>query len=461
MIKQDPNQILLEHRASDLPRVLGLKDAVGIVVGTMIGSGIFIVPATIADAVKAPLLLLLVWVAGGVLTFFGALSLAELGAAFPQAGGMYVFLRESYGRLIAFLFGWTLFLIIDSGSMATLAVAFSSKYLPQFVGLSRTETKAVAVALVLVLAVINYVGVRWGALVQNILTVIKFSALVGVCAVVFLFARGNPSHFVTPSVPAFSFSLIGAFGVGLVGALWALKGWEVATFSAGELRNPEKNLPRGILVGTLMVLLLYLAANLAYLYAVPVREMAKSSRIASDAMNIAIGPVGASLIALAILFSITGAANGHLLTGPRVYFAMARDGLFFKKVAEVHPRFLTPHVSIIALGIWSSLLCLSGTFEQLFTYVVFGLWIFFGLTVGAVIILRKKRPELERPYKTWGYPWTPALFILAALFISVNTLINRFWNSFAGLLIIFLGLPAYFYWKKRDGSEAKPSPYVY
>jgi APA family basic amino acid/polyamine antiporter len=433
----------------DLPRVLGLKDIIGIVVGTMIGSGIFIVPAAVADAVKAPLLLLLVWVVGGVLTFFGALSLAELGAAFPQAGGMYVFLREAYGKLAAFLFGWTLFLIIDSGSMATLAVAFSSKYLPQFVRLSPAGTKAIAVALVFVLAVINYVGVRWGALVQNILTVIKFSALVGVCGVVFLFARGNPANFVTPSIPSFSFSLIGAFGVGLVAALWALKGWEVATFSAGELGSPEKNLPRGIFVGTLLVLALYLAANLAYLYAVPVQEMAESSRIATEAMNLAIGPVGASLIALAILFSIAGAANGHLLTGPRVYFAMARDGLFFRKVADVHPRFLTPHISIIAVGIWGALLCLSGTFEQLFTYVVFGLWIFFGLTVGAVIILRRKRPELARPYRTWGYPWTPALFILAALFISVNTLINRFWNSFAGLLIIGLGLPAYFYWARK------------
>jgi APA family basic amino acid/polyamine antiporter len=448
----DRQERSLAHSAPkphDLPRVLGLKDIVGIVVGTMIGSGIFIVPAAVADAVKAPLLLLLVWVVGGVLTFFGALSLAELGAAFPQAGGMYVFLREAYGKLAAFLFGWTLFLIIDSGSMATLAVAFSSKYLPQFVRLSPAGTKAIAVALVFVLAVINYMGVRWGALVQNILTVIKFSALVGVCGVVFLFARGNPANFVAPSIPPFSFSVIGAFGVGLVAALWALKGWEVATFSAGELRSPEKNLPRGIFVGTLLVLLLYLAANLAYLYAVPVQEMAGSSRIATEAMNFAIGPVGASLIALAILFSIAGAANGHLLTGPRVYFAMARDGLFFRTVADVHPRFLTPHISIIAVGIWSALLCLSGTFEQLFTYVVFGLWIFFGLTVGAVIILRRKRPELARPYRTWGYPWTPALFILAALFISVNTLINRFWNSFAGILIIALGLPAYVYWARK------------
>jgi APA family basic amino acid/polyamine antiporter len=437
----------------ELPRLLGLKDVVGIVVGTMIGSGIFIVPAAVANAVKAPLVLLLVWVVGGILTFFGALSLAELGAAYPYAGGMYVFLREAYGRLAAFLFGWTLFLIIDSGSMATLAVAFSSKYLPQFVRLSPAGTKIVAVSLVFILALINYIGVKWGALVQNLLTLIKVSALVGVGAVVFAFARGNPRHFVTPPVPPFSISLVGAIGVGLVAALWALKGWEMATFSAGEIKRPERNLPRGILFGTFLVILLYLGANLAYLYAVPIRELARSSRIASDAMGVAVGPVGASVIALAILLSIAGAANSHVLTGPRVYFAMARDGLFFRRVARVHPRFLTPHVSIIALALWSALLCLTGTFEQLFTYVVFGLWIFFGLTVGAVIILRRNRPELARPYRTWGYPFTPALFILAALFISVNTLINRFWNSFAGLLIIALGLPAYFYWRRKEKKD--------
>jgi APA family basic amino acid/polyamine antiporter len=437
----------------ELPRLLGLKDVVGIVVGTMIGSGIFIVPAAVADAVKAPLVLLLVWVIGGILTFFGALSLAELGAAYPYAGGMYVFLREAYGRLAAFLFGWTLFLIIDSGSMATLAVAFSSKYLPQFVRLSPAGTRVVAVSLVVVLALINYIGVKWGALVQNLLTLIKVGALVGVGAVVFAFARGNPRHFVTPAVPPFSISLVGAIGVGLVAALWALKGWEMATFSAGEIRRPERNLPRGILFGTFLVIVLYLGANLAYLYAVPIRDLARSSRIASDAMGVAVGPVGASIIALAILLSIAGAANSHVLTGPRVYFAMARDGLFFRKVGRVHPRFLTPHVSIIALGLWSALLCLTGTFEQLFTFVVFGLWIFFGLTVGAVITLRRKRPELARPYRTWGYPFTPALFVLAALFISVNTLINKFWNSFAGLLIIALGLPAYFYWRRKEKKD--------
>ncbi len=437
---------------SELPRVLGFWDLIGIIVGGVIGSGIFIVPAAVAAGVESPLLIFAVWAVGGLLCFFGALSFSELGAAYPQAGGMYVYLREAYGPLVSFLFGWTLFLVIDSGAIATLAVAFSSKYLPHFVDLTPLETKLVAVALIAFLAIINYIGVKWGAAVQNILTLIKFGAIVGVCVVVFVFAKGSAAHFISPAPKALSLNLIASFGVALVATLWAYKGWESSTFSSGEIRNPEKNLPAGLLAGTLIIIGIYLLANFAYLYAFSAGEIARSSRIASDAMNFAIGPVGASIIAFIILLSITGATNQNFLCSPRVYFAMARDGLFFKNIARIHPRFLTPHVSIFALTGWSAVLSLSGTFEQLFTYVIFGQWIFFGLTVAAVMILRRKRPDISRPYKTWGYPATPVIFILCALFVSVNTLINEFWNSFAGLAIIFLGLPAYFYWRRK----AKP-----
>ncbi|MDH7511854.1 MAG: amino acid permease [Clostridiales bacterium] len=433
----------------ELPRVLGFWDIIGIIVGGVIGSGIFIVPAAVAAGVESPLLIFAVWILGGLLCFFGALSFSELGAAYPQAGGMYVYLREAYGPLVSFLFGWTLFLVIDSGAIATLAVAFSSKYLPHFVGLTPLETKVVAVALIALLAIINYIGVKWGAIVQNILTLIKFGAIVGVCVVVFVFAKGSAAHFISPAPKALSLNLIASFGVALVATLWAYKGWESSTFSSGEIRNPEKNFPAGLLAGTLIIIGIYLLTNLAYLYAFPASEIAKSSRIASDAMNFAIGPIGASIIAFIILFSITGATNQNFLCSPRVYFAMARDGLFFKNIARIHPRFLTPHVSIFALAGWSAVLSLSGTFEQLFTYVIFGQWIFSGLTVAAVMILRRKRPDISRPYKTWGYPATPVIFILSALFVSVNTLINQFWNSFAGLAIIFLGLPAYFYWRRK------------
>ncbi len=438
---------------SELPRVLGVWDVISIIVGGVIGSGIFIVPAAVASQVGSPLLIISVWVFGGLLCFFGALSFAELAAMYPQAGGMYIYLREAYGPLISFLFGWTLFLVIDSGAIATLAVAFSSKYLPHFFPhLPSLATKLIAVGLILFLAVVNYLGVRWGAFLQNVLTLIKFGAILAVCTVVFAVARGSTSHFFRPS-PTFSTDLIGKFGLALVATLWAYKGWESTTFSSGEVKNPEKNLPLGLFSGTLIIIGIYLLANLAYLYAFPAEKMAGSDRIASEVMNFAVGPWGGSLIALIILFSITGAANQNLLCSPRVYFAMARDGLFFRQVAAVHPLYLTPHVSIILMAIWSSILSLSGTFEQLFTYVIFGQWLFFGLTVAAVMILRHKQPDRPRPYRTWGYPITPVFFILAALYVSINTLINEFWNSFAGLAIIGLGIPAYFYWYLRRAKE--------
>lgn len=432
-----------------LPRVLGFWDVIGIIVGGVIGSGIFIVPASVAAGVESPILIIAVWIVGGVLCFFGALSFSELGAAYPQAGGMYVFLREAYGPLVGFLFGWTLFLVIDSGAVATLAVAFSTRYLPHFFRLSPLLSKAISVGLIALLVAVNSIGVRWGATLQNLLTLIKFGGLVSICAIVFAFAKGSTSHFFSPRPQSFSLNLLGRFGVALVAILWAYKGWEGSTFSAGEIKKPEKNLPTGLFVGTLIIISIYLITNLAYLYALPSTEIAKSSRIAADAMNFAIGPIGASIIALIILFSITGAANQNILCSPRVYFAMAKDGLFFKKIEKIHPKFLTPHFSIIAIGTWSAILSLSGTFEQLFTYVIFAQWIFFGLTVAAVIILRKKRPDIPRPYKTWGFPVTSIIFILAALFISVNSLINQFWNALVGLIIILLGIPAYLYWNRK------------
>jgi len=452
------NNLASKHQVkqAELPRVLGVWDVISIIVGGVIGSGIFIVPAAVAANVGSPLLIMSVWIFGGLLCFFGALAFGELAAMYPHAGGMYIYLREAYGSLLSFLFGWTLFLVIDSGAIATLAVAFSSKYLPHFFpNLSFIATKLIAIGLVIFLAIVNYVGVRWGALLQNILTLIKFGAIVAICAIVFTVARGNVANWLRPA-PSFSTDLIGKFGLALVATLWAYKGWESSTFSSGEVKNPQRNLPLGLLAGTLIIIGIYLLANLAYLYAFPSDEMARSDRIAADVMNFAVGAWGASLISLIILFSITGAANQNLLCSPRVYFAMARDGLFFRKVADVHPRFLTPHVSIIIMAIWSSILSLSGTFEQLFTYVIFGQWLFFGLTVAAVIVLRHKRPDLPRPYKTWGYPVTPVFFILASLYISINTLIKEFWNSFAGLAIISLGIPAYFYWNyRRRQSEPK------
>ncbi len=433
-----------------LPRVLGLTDVFSLLVGTVIGSGIFIVPAAIAGAVQSPVLMLTVWIVGGVLTFFGALAFAELAAMYPEAGGMYVYLREAYGGRTAFLPGWALFFVIESGSVATLAVAFSSKYLPFFVTVSPLTAKIVSVALIAVLVAINCRGVRWGALVQRILTVFKIGSLVVLSLLVFTLVDGDTANFVTPPVPAPSASLLASFGVALVASLWAYKGWEVVTFTAGEVRDPRRNLPWGLFFGTLLVLGLYVLANLAYLYVAPASAIAGSTRIAADAMNAAIGPIGASIISIVILFSIAGATNGIILTCPRVFYAMARDGVFFPRMASVHPRYATPAFAIVATGVWSALLTLTGTFEQLLAYVIFGQWLFFGLTVAAVFVLRRRYPDLPRPYRTWGYPITPLLFIGAALFISINSLITRPWNSLTGLGLILLGVPAYGYWSRRS-----------
>ncbi len=422
---------------------------VSIVIGGVIGSGIFLVPSSIAAGLKAPLIVLAVWVVGGLLSFFGALVFAELGAAMPEAGGVYIYLREAYGSVISFLFGWTLFLVIDSGSIATLTAAFSTRYLPHFFAMSHFVQRLVGVLFILFLMSVNYVGTRWGANLQNLLTVIKFVALAAICGIVFIFGKGNPANFVNPSPKGLS-GMLGPFGIALVACLWAYKGWESATYSAGETKNPQRNVPLGLFIGMIAVIFLYIVANLAYLWVLPASKIAASTRVAADAMNLAIGPIAASIISFIILFSIMGAANQNVLCSPRVYFAMAKDGLFFKQIAAVHPKFLTPHVSIIAIGVWSIILSLSGTFEQLFTYVIFGQWIFFGLTVAAVIILRKKKPDLPRPYKTWGYPITPIIFILAALYISINSVITQFKNAMAGLAIILIGLPFYLYWKSKS-----------
>ena len=428
-----------------LPRILSLWDVVMIVIGGVVGSGIFLSPSEIAAAVPAPLLMLAVWVIGGMFSFFGAVAFAELGAAMPEAGGIYVYLREAYGPLISFLFGWTLFLVIDSGSIATLAVAFSHNILPRFVEMTPLVKKLVAAAFVAFLGAVNYIGLQMGLPAPELDDLPQ--------------DRRHRHHrhrrlllhqgpWGCPELRRAQLRSLqpclcsGAFGVGLVASLWAYKGWEAATYSAGEVKNPKKNLPLGILIGTVSVIILYVLANLAYLYIMPVGKIAASEgRVALDVMQVIGGPFLASIITFLILFSILGAANQNMLTSPRVYFAMARDGMFFKKIAECHPKFLTPHVAIVAITVWSILLTLTGTFKQLFTYVIFGEWIFFGMTVAAVIVLRKKRPALERPYKTWGYPVTPILFVLAAVYVAVGSLLSSFRNAMFGLLIICLGIP--------------------
>jgi basic amino acid/polyamine antiporter, APA family len=448
--------------SDELKRDLGLVDCALLVIGSVIGSGIFLTPGNIARTVQSVESVFLVWVAGGVLSLFGALAYAELGAMFPRAGGIYVFLREAYGPLTAFLYGWCTFFVMQSGSVATLAAGFAI-YLGYLFPMSPGIAKLCAIAMIGFLTVINCLGVRSGARVQNILTVVKMGSLVGISAVLFSMSSGSFQHFSykPSSTVTFSWS---ALGVAMIAVLWAYEGWHILTYNAGEVKNPKRNLTGGLVLGTAAVIVLYLTVNLAYLYALPFEKIIGSRRLASDAMELAMGPVGGTLIAVAILISITGATNSNTMGGPRVYFAMARENLFFKPFAYVQPRYVVPTVSIALQGIWAGVLTLIGSFDQLFSYVIFVAWIFYGLGGIAVLVLRQTKPHVERPYKTWGYPAVPLLFALGAFLIVLNTMVNDFKraqilssSSFWGLVIVLTGLPAYFYWegKKRLTAETR------
>ena len=430
-----------------LPRAIGYLDSTAIVVGTIIGSGIFLVPHNVAMHVGTPGSLFAVWVVGGLLSLAGALSLAELGAALPEAGGVYVYLREAYGKSFAFLYGWGMLVVIHSGSVATLAVAFGI-YSGAFLPLGPLERKLLAAAVVAVLTAVNVLGVRPGSAVQTLFTFTKLAGLVIIVASA-VFVRGVRP--LTASLPLPTpRTTVSSFGVALIGVLWAYEGWHMLSFTAGEVKNPARVLPRSFFLGTVLVVLAYLSANLAYLRVLTLPALAQHQRVAATAMEILAGPRGRLFVSALILCSIFGALNGTILTGPRAYFAMARDGVFFSSVGRVHPRFHTPAVAVLVQGALSILLAVSGTYEQLFTYVIFSAWIFYGAAVMAVLVLRRQRPSLERPYRIWGSPFVPIVFALAALGIVVNTLLTKPRESGVGLGIILLGLPIYFAWRRKE-----------
>ena len=429
-----------------LPRAIGYLDSTAIVVGTIIGSGIFLVPHNVAMHVGTPGSLFAVWVVGGLLSLAGALSLAELGAALPEAGGVYVYLREAYGKSFAFLYGWGMLVVIHSGSVATLAVAFGI-YSGAFLPLGPLERKLLAAAVVAVLTAVNVLGVRPGSAVQTLFTFTKLAGLVIIVASA-VFVRGVRP--LTASLPLPTpRTTVSSFGVALIGVLWAYEGWHMLSFTAGEVKNPARVLPRSFFLGTVLVVLSYLSANLAYLRVLTLPALAQHQRVAATAMEILAGPRGRLFVSALILCSIFGALNGTILTGPRAYFAMARDGVFFSSVGRVHPRFHTPAVAVLLQGALSIVLAVSGTYEQLFTYVIFSAWIFYGAAVMAVLVLRRQRPSLERPYRIWGSPFLPIVFALAALGIVVNTMLTKPRESGFGLGIILLGLPIYFAWRRR------------
>jgi APA family basic amino acid/polyamine antiporter len=429
-----------------LLRVLGLWDTTAIVMGIMIGSAIFIVPAEITREVGSARAGLAVWLVSGMLSLFGALSFAELAAMMPQAGGQYVYLREAYGPLISFLCGWMFFLVQQSGGIATLAVGLT-RYLANFFPFSVWEQRAAATAVIVVLTAINYRGVRQGGWVQSVLTGLNVGIVVALIALGYALVHGSPGGVASIPAPT-GLRFWGSFGVGMVAALWAYEGWNNVTFAAGEVRRPERDLPLALAVGTGAVIAIYLGLNMVYYHVLTLPEIARSPRVAADAAARILGPKGSQLVALAIIIAVFGSINGSILAGARVYYAMAEDGLFFRWCAAIHPRFRTPHLALVVQGVWSVLLvCLAG-YEQLFTYTVFAAWIFYALTALGVIVLRRKKPQLPRPYRVFGYPYVPAAFVLAAAWFILNTLVQRPVEAGLGSLIVALGIPVYLLWKR-------------
>jgi basic amino acid/polyamine antiporter, APA family len=433
-----------------LARVLRLPDLVYIVLGTVIGSGIFLVPGPVLMQVGGHVGVALgVWIGGGLLSFLGALTYAELGALEPDAGGIYIYIRDAFGRLPAFLFGWMLFFVISTGSVATLAVA-STAYLGELFPLSSAASRIIALAVIALLAVLNIRGTRESARVQDWTTAIKIGAIIIMSVGLLTAGYKSPPAPVVASAPLASGpGLLTGVGVAMVAALWAYEGWTYVTFSAGETLDPQRTFPRGIALGTAALVAIYLLANFAYLAALGPTAVAQSDKVASEAVRVVFGPAAAKFIAVIVLISVFSAANGIVLTAPRVFYAMARDGLFFRRLAEVHPRFGTPAIAIAASALWSMVLAATGTFTQLLTYVVFTAWIFYGLGAFAVFVFRRTRPDAPRPFRVPGYPWTPALFVLAALGIVISTLIGQPQRALAGLAALVIGVPAYFIWRTR------------
>lgn len=432
-----------------LPRAVGFLGSTAIVVGTIIGSGIFLVPHDVAQQVGSVRSLMLVWILGGVLSLGGALSLAELGAATPEAGGVYVYLRQAYGKLFAFLYGWAALAVIESGSIATLAVAFGI-YTASFLPLTPLDQKLVAASVILVLTLINVAGVRKGAAVQTVFMLAKLSGLAIIIGLAFFRGAAPVAPIQSLPTPQTTFA---SFGIALIGVLWAYQGWHILSYAAGEVRDPSRLLPRSYFVGTIVIVSVYLLANFAYLRVLPLAAMAEHQRVAASAMEVLAGPRGAAFVSALILCSIFGALNGNVLGGARVYFAMARDRVFFAAVGRVHPRYETPATAILIQGAWSVVLASSGSFKQLYTYVIFTGWIFYGAAVLAVVVLRRKQPELARPYRVWGYPLMPLAFTLVALVIVVNTMIRSPVESSIGLALVVAGVPIYFLWRRLNASR--------
>jgi len=456
-----------------LIRGLGLLDSVLLLVSGIIGSSIFLTAKDIAAPLPHPLWFLLVWVLGGMVSLCACFAFAELGSMFADSGGQYVYLREAYGDLVAFLYGWMLFSVANGGSIAALAVG-SAAYLGEIVpvaskqhvifsaaGMAFTRAQLVAIVLIAIMTWINVMGLRRGAILQNLATWAKFAAMAAFVLLGIAIGRGSWSHFTTASWKATAgltmgltpTQLISALGVGLIAVFWAYDGWVYITWVAGEVKEPKRNVPLAMVLGVIIVGVIYVGMNIIYVYALPGTEIARHETIAHAAAIALFSPSAAIWLSAMIAISCFGAAATCTLSGARVYYAMACDGVFFKKMAEVHPKWRTPAFSLIGEGIWASILTLSGRYDQLYTYVMFGMVLSYTLTVIGLFVLRWKRPDANRPYRCTGYPWLPAIYVLIGGAWTLNTIITRPWESLAGTSIVLAGVPGFMYWRSNARSK--------
>ena len=470
-----------------LVRGLSLLDSVLLLVSGIIGSSIFLTAKDIAGPLPNPRLFFLVWVLGGLISLCACVAFAELGSMFPDSGGQYVYLREAYGDLVAFLYGWMLFAVANGGTIAALSVA-SAAYMgniipaisPQHViasvnipyptlmqshllwtGFAVVFTRAHAAGLVLivVLTCVNVFGLRWGALLQNISTWTKFTAMAVFVVLGFAIGKGHWSNFSAPSgwsIGASPGQLVSALGIGLIAVFWAYDGWVYITWVAGEVKEPRRNVPLAMVLGVLAVGAIYIAMNATYVYAMPMSEIGKYETIAHAAATALFSPAAAVWLSAMIAISCFSAAAACTLSGARVYLAMAQDGVFFKRMAVIHPRWRTPAFSLVGQGVLAALLTMSGRYDQLYTYVIFGMVLSYTLTVIGLFVLRWKRPDIPRPYRCAGYPWLPAIYVMVGAAWTLNTIITRPTEAFWGATIVAAGVPGYLFWK-RGGRKATPA----
>ena len=433
-----------------LLRKLGLLDATLIIIGIVIGSGIFLLPNVIARNLPSRGAILAVWIVAGILSAFGALAYAELGAMMPATGGQYVYLREAYGPCCAFLCGWVFVLAVLPGGIAFLAVGFSI-YLDHFIPLTPPMRTAVSLFLVAALSAINYIGVEQGAWIQRVFTTAKIAGLVIVIGAAALYTQG-PTDAQAAAQPL-SYTGI---GVAMAACLMAYNGWSYVSFVAGEVKNPQRNLPASLLLAMIAVIILYLSANLAYMNVMTVPEIAATERVGSAVAERTMGSIGATILSAVVLLSVIGAINGNILTAARIPFAQAHDGMFFRRFGQVHPRFKTPAFAIVAQAIWSGLLILTGSYETLFSYSILSAWVFYALSVAAVWVLRRKLPDLPRPYKMWGYPFTLIVFLIVSVWFMADALITQTKPSMMAAAIAAAGVPFYLIWRgKSPASQAE------